>query len=57
MSKRPHKLLDEYQEMKECPYRGDYHYCHSCKYYNICKFSPWKNNMALQRHIQENIGK
>ena len=54
---KPHKLLDEYKEMKSCPYRGDYHYCHSCKFCIICKFSPWKNNIALRQHIKNNLGK
>lgn len=53
----PHKLADEYETMKSCPYRGDWHYCHGCNFEYICTGSPNYEKNAVKKHIEENWGK
>ena len=53
----PHKLADEYEEMKNCPYRGDWHYCCRCKFDLICTGSDHYNKNMVKKHIEENRGK
>ena len=53
----PHKLADEYEEMKNCPYRGDWHYCCRCKFEYICTGSDHYDKNMVKKHIEENRGK
>lgn len=53
----PHKLADEYEEMKNCPYRGDWHYCCRCKFELICTGSDHYDKNIVKKHIEENRGK
>ena len=53
----PHKLADEYETMKTCPYREDWHYCHFCKFEYICTGSNNYDKNMVKKHIEENWGK
>ena len=53
----PHKLADEYEEMKNCPYRGDWHYCCRCEFDYICTGSNHYDKNMVKKHIEENRGK
>lgn len=53
----PHKLADEYEAMKNCPYRGDWHYCCRCKFELICTGSDHYDKNMVKKHIEENRGK
>lgn len=54
---KPHKLIDDFNEMKSCPYHDDWHYCCRCDFENICKWSNKKNEVAIKKYIKENWGK
>jgi hypothetical protein len=54
---RPHKLIDDFNYMKNCPYRDDWHYCCRCRFDNICTGSNHCNKDAVKRYIEENRGK
>lgn len=54
---QPHKLADEYEEMKTCPYRGDWHYCCRCELDYICTGSNHYDKNMVKKHIEENRGK
>lgn len=56
---KPHKLIDEFKQMKNCPYKDDWHYCCRCDKETFCKWadSPRKSKEAIKEHIQENWGK
>lgn len=53
----PHKLADEYEAMKKCPYRGDWHYCCRCKFDLICTGSDHYDKNMVKKHIEENRSK
>ena len=54
---QPHKLADEYDAMKKCPYRGDWHYCCRCKFDYICTGSNHYDKKMVKKYIEENKGK
>lgn len=56
---KPHKLIDEFRDMQDCPYKGDWHYCCRCDKEDFCKWSdsPRKSKEAIRHHIQKNWGK
>ena len=56
-SSKPHKLIDEFNEMKNCPYHEDWHYCCRCDYEMICKWSNHYNKDLVKKHIENNKGK
>lgn len=53
----PHKLADDYETMKSCPYRGDWHYCCRCKFECICTGSDHYDKNMVKKYIDENWGK
>ena len=53
----PNKLADEYDAMKKCQYRGDWHYYCRCKFDLICTGSDHYDKNRLKKHIEENRGK
>ncbi len=50
----PHKLMDEYEAMRACPYREDWHYCCRCKFSLICTGSDYYDKNMVKKHIEEN---
>lgn len=54
---QPHKLADECEEMKTCPYRGDWHYCCRCELDYICTGSNHYDKKMVKKYIEENKGK
>ena len=52
-----HKLADDYETMKSCPYRGDWHYCCRCKFELICTGSDHYDKNMVKKYIEENWGK
>lgn len=53
----PHKLMDEYEAMRACPYRDDWHYCCRCDFEYICTGSDNYDKNMVKKHIEENWGK
>ena len=53
----PHKLADNYETMKSCPYRGDWHYCCRCEFELICTGSDHYDKDIVKKYIEENWGK
>ena len=53
----PHKLADDYETMKSCPYRGDCHYCCRCRFELICTGSDHYDKNIVKKYIEENWGK
>lgn len=53
----PHKLADDYETMKSCPYRDDWHYCCRCKFELICTGSDHYDKNMVKKYIEENWGK
>lgn len=53
----PHKLADDYDTMKSCPYRGDWHYCCRCKFDYIGTGSDNYDKNMVKKYIEENWGK
>ena len=54
---KPHKLIDDFNKMKSCPYHEDWHYCCRCKFEYICKWSDNKIKEVQEKYIKENWGK
>ena len=54
---KPHKLIDNFNKMKSCPYHKDWHYCCRCDFEYICKWSDNKIKEVQKKYIKENWGK